>query len=132
MRLEEGAGHFYDFMIAGFVGPLLLAIGMALIDIQVLVETLDPTYFAIVILAILGGAVGAAVVGYLFGMFPIEAAICGGLCMVNMGGSGDVATLAAAEHMELMAFAQMSSRLGGAMMLLVGQTAISLWGSVLV
>lgn len=132
VRLEEGAGHFYDFMIAGFVGPLLLAIGMALIDIQVLVETLDPTYFAIVILAVLGGAVGAAIVGYLFGMFPIEAAICGGLCMVNMGGSGDVATLAAAERMELMAFAQMSSRLGGAMMLLVGQTAIAIWGSVLV
>ncbi|MFC6904386.1 2-hydroxycarboxylate transporter family protein [Halalkalicoccus tibetensis] len=131
-RLEEGAGHFYDFMIAGFVGPLLLAIGMSLIDIDVLVETLDPTYFAIVILTVLGGALGAATVGYLFGMYPIEASLCGGLCMVNMGGSGDVATLAAAERMELMAFAQMSSRIGGAMMLLVGQTAVSLWGAFLV
>ena len=132
VKLEEGAGHFYNFMVAGFVGPLLLAIGMSLIDIQVLVEMLNPVYFAIVILAVLGGAVGAALVGYLFGMFPIEAALCGGLCMVNMGGSGDVATLAAAERMELMAFAQMSSRIGGALMLLIGQAAISLWGSVLV
>lgn len=132
VELEEGAGHFYNFMVAGFVGPLLLAIGMALIDIQVLMEMLDPVYFAIVILAVLGGAIGAALVGYLFGMFPVEAALCGGLCMVNMGGSGDVATLAAAERMELMAFAQMSSRIGGALMLLIGQAAISLWGSVLV
>lgn len=131
IELEEGAGHFYDFMVAGFVGPLLLAIGMALIDIQVLVETLDLAYFAIVIVTVTGGALGAAVVGYAFGMFPIEAALCGGLCMVNMGGSGDVATLAAAERMELMPFAQMSSRLGGALMLLIGQTAISLWGAFL-
>lgn len=132
VKLEEGAGHFYDFMVAGFVGPLLLAIGMALIDIQVLVAMIDPVYFAIVILAVTGGAIGAAFVGYLFGMFPIEAAICGGLCMVNMGGSGDVATLAAADRMELMAFAQMSSRIGGALMLLIGQAAVSLWGTVLV
>lgn len=131
-RLEDGAGHFYDFMVAGFVGPLLLAIGMALIDIEVLLATLTPTYFVIVISAVLGGAVGAAFIGSLFGMFPIEAALCGGLCMVNMGGSGDVATLAAADRMELMAFAQMSSRLGGAMMLLIGQAAISVWGSILV
>lgn len=131
-ELEEGAGHFYSFMVAGFVGPLLLAIGMALIDIQMLVEMLDPVYFAIVFIAVLGGAIGAASVGYLFGMFPIEAALCGGLCMVNMGGSGDVATLAAADRMELMAFAQMSSRIGGAVMLLIGQAAISLWGHVLV
>ncbi|WP_306059853.1 2-hydroxycarboxylate transporter family protein [Natronococcus wangiae] len=132
VKLEEGAGHFYNFMVAGFVGPLLLAIGMALIDIQVLVEMLNPVYFALVIFAVTGGAIGAAFVGYLFGMFPIEAALCGGLCMVNMGGSGDVATLAAAERMELMAFAQMSSRIGGALMLLIGQTAISLWGTALV
>ncbi|GAB7018944.1 2-hydroxycarboxylate transporter family protein [Halostagnicola bangensis] len=130
-RLEDGAGHFYDFMVAGFVGPLLLAIGMALIDIDVLIEMITPTYFAIVILVVIGGAVGAAFVGYLFGMFPIEAALCGGLCMVNMGGSGDVATLAAAERMELMAFAQMSSRLGGALMLLIGQAAVTIWGSIL-
>lgn len=119
-------------MVAGFVGPLLLAIGMALIDIDVLLATLTPTYFVIVISAVLGGAIGAAFIGSLFGMFPIEAVLCGGLCMVNMGGSGDVATLAAADRMELMAFAQMSSRLGGAMMLLIGQAAISIWGSVLV
>ncbi len=59
------------------------------------------------------------IVGKLVGFYPIEAALTAGLCMANMGGTGDVAVLTAANRMELMPFAQISSRLGGAMIILL-------------
>ena len=56
----------------------------------------------------------------LVGFYPVESAITGGLCMANMGGAGDLAVLGAAKRMELMSYAQMSSRIGGAIVLLIG------------
>ena len=77
----------------------------------------------LVLVTVIGSIIGAGFVGKLLGFYPAEAAITGGLCMANMGGTGDVAVLSAAKRMELMPFAQISSRLGGAFMILLA-TAI--------
>ena len=71
--------------------------------------------------------VGSAVVGKLVGFYPIEAAITGGLCMANMGGTGDVAVLTAAKRMELMPFAQISSRLGAAFIIFLATVLIPIF-----
>lgn len=68
---------------------------------------------------LIGAIIGTMIVGKLVGFYPIEAALTAGLCMANMGGTGDVAVLTAANRMELMPFAQISSRLGGAMIILL-------------
>ena len=54
-----------------------------------------------------------AVVGRLLKMYPIEAAIINA-CHSGQGGTGDVAILTAANRMQLMPFAQIATRIGGA------------------
>lgn len=66
------------------------------------------------------------VYGKLVGFHPIEAFITAGLCMANMGGTGDVAVLSASKRMELMPFAQIASRLGGALILLIAGLIVPL------
>lgn len=75
----------------------------------------------IIALAIVVGAIlGSAIVGYLVGFYPIDSAITAGLCMANRGGSGDLAVLGASHRMGLIAYAQLSSRLGGGIVLVIG------------
>lgn len=77
---------------------------------------------------VLGAIVGSWVIGKLVGFYPIESAITAGLCMSNMGGSGDIATLGAANRMELMPFAQISSRIGGAIIIVIASILPSIIG----
>jgi Na+/citrate or Na+/malate symporter len=58
-------------------------------------------------------ATGAAV-GRWLNMYPIETAIINA-CHSGQGGTGDVAILTAANRMQLMPFAQIATRIGGAL-----------------
>ena len=73
-----------------------------------------------------GAIIGSGLVGRLVGFYPVESAITAGLCMANMGGTGDVAVLSAAHRMELMPFAQISSRIGGAFMLILASVLLQI------
>ena len=96
-----------------------------------MVSSFSLTYLILCGVTVLGAFFGAALVGRLVGFYPVEAGITAGLCMSNMGGTGDVAVLSAADRMELMPFAQISSRLGGAIILLLGSLMLSTLGGLL-
>lgn len=48
------------------------------------------------------------------GFYFVESALTAGLCMTNMGGTGDLAVLSAAKRIQLMPFARLSTSIGGA------------------
>jgi Na+/citrate or Na+/malate symporter len=60
-------------------------------------------------------------------LYPIEAAIVNA-CHSGQGGTGDVAILSAANRMQLMPFAQVATRIGGAITVTLALAAFAHWG----
>ncbi|MBO4927912.1 MAG: 2-hydroxycarboxylate transporter family protein [Clostridiales bacterium] len=124
---EENASLWYSFVSKNWTAALMLGIGMAYTDMGQIIDAFNLQYIVLVIVTVLGAVMGSALVGKLVGFYPIEAAITAGLCMANMGGTGDVAVLMASKRMKLMPFAQISSRLGGAVIILLASFLVPLF-----
>ncbi len=125
-HLREGAKKCQQFCGSKLVWVQMVGCGIALIDFREMLSVLTFSNLFVVILIVLGAVLGSAIFGWLVGFYPVESAITAGLCMANMGGAGDLAVLGAAKRMELMSYAQISSRIGGAIILLIGSIAFSL------
>ncbi|MDR2455598.1 MAG: 2-hydroxycarboxylate transporter family protein [Deltaproteobacteria bacterium] len=126
-KLEICCHQWFQFVMKNLTGVLLVGIGVAYTNLNEVAAAFSPEYLLLVTVTVLGGIFGAGLVGRLVGFFMIESAITGGLCMANMGGTGDVAVLSASKRMELMPFAQISSRIGGAFMLILSSVALQLF-----
>jgi CCS family citrate carrier protein len=112
-QLQEGAFVVYKFFSTAVTYPLLFAIGVSLTPWDKLVAAFNlPTIVTIVATVATLMATGAAI-GHWLKMYPIEAAIVNA-CHSGQGGTGDVAILTAANRMTLMPFAQIATRIGGA------------------
>ena len=117
--LMDDCSQWYRFTSKTFAPVVLAVTGFTAIDIGQMLGSMSVVYLLLIVVCVVGCAVGAGLFGKLVGFYPIEAAITGGLCMANMGGSGDVATLGAAKRMNIMPYAQISSRLGGALVIIL-------------
>lgn len=111
--LQAGSSVVSRFFATAVTYPLLFAIGVSMTPWEKLIGAFTiPTL--ITILATVSTLIGTGfVVGRWVNLFPIEAAIVNA-CHSGQGGTGDVAILTAANRMQLMPFAQIATRLGGA------------------
>ena len=123
--LAEGDKHNgHRFFAQVVTYPLLFAIGIALTPWDALVATLRPEIL-ITIVSTVGTIMGTGfIVGRWVNLYPIEAAIVNA-CHSGQGGTGDVAILTAANRMELMPFAQIATRIGGAITVTIAISAIA-------
>lgn len=119
-NLKKGAQKCQQFCGNKLIWIQMVGCGITLIDFNEMMGVLSFDNLLITVLIVLGAVLGAGLFGMLVGFFPVESAITAGLCMANMGGAGDLAVLGAAKRMDLMSYAQISSRIGGAMVLLLG------------
>lgn len=105
---------------------ITLMVGMGVdFDLAELVSAASPSNLLIALVIVIGAVVGSALVGKLVGFYPIDAAVTAGLCMADRGGSGDMAVLGAANRLELISYAQLSSRVGGGIVLIIASFVFS-------
>ena len=126
-HLKAGAQKCQQFCANKLVWIQMVGVGIVMINFSEMLEVLSLANLVIVILIVLGAVLGSAIFGWAVGFFPIESAITAGLCMANMGGAGDLAVLGAAKRMNLISYAQISSRIGGAMILLLSSIVFSIF-----
>lgn len=116
---EDAAVMFNQLVVKNLTAAVLAGIGMALLNLNVLVASLTWQFVVLCLVSVISISVVAGFVGRLFGLYPVEASITAGFCNNSMGGTGNVAVLSASKRMELIAFAQMGNRLGGAIVLII-------------
>jgi hypothetical protein len=111
--LQQGAGVVYKFFRTAVTYPLLFAIGVAMTPWDKLMAALHPANLVTIIATVVTLMTTGFFVGRWIKLYPIEAAIVNA-CHSGQGGTGDVAILTAANRMQMMPFAQIATRIGGA------------------
>jgi malate:Na+ symporter len=112
-HLEKGGLVVYKFFSTAVTYPLLFAIGVSTTPWDKLMAAFNFPNVITIFCTVATLMATGAFVGRLLGMYPIESAIINA-CHSGQGGTGDVAILTAANRMQLMPFAQIATRIGGA------------------
>lgn len=119
-KFEKAAQQWSQFVMKNWTSALLVGIGISMIDLGAVISAFSPLYMLLVLVVVVCvSSIGAGIGGYLVGFYPVESAITAGLCTTNMGGTGDIAVPSAAKRMELLPFAQIATRICGALILIV-------------
>lgn len=112
-RIRASIVAIYRFCVAAFTGPVLFAVGLVLTPWGKLVEGFAPANLATIVAAVGSLSVAGFLASRWIGLAPVDGAIVT-VTRAAMGGTGDIAVLSAGGRMELMPFAQISTRIGGA------------------
>ncbi|WP_276856055.1 2-hydroxycarboxylate transporter family protein [Enterocloster lavalensis] len=123
--VKDGSRKLQSFFAGQLSWVIMVGVGVVYVSIADVLAVLTISNFIMVFFVILGAMAGAALMGWLMGFFPVEAVITAALCMSNSGGAGDVAVLGAAQRMNLLSWAQISSRIGGGVMLIIASILMS-------
>jgi malate:Na+ symporter len=127
-ELEQGAFRNYQFFARLVTYPLLFAIGVA----KTPWEKLMSAFTAAEIITIVGTVVTLVATGFFVGrlvnIYPVEAGIVAA-CRASQGGTGDVAILSASDRMSMMPFAQVATRIGGAITVTLALALFAKYGA---
>lgn len=125
-EIKAGAKRLSDFFSKQLLWVLMVGVGVCYTDLQEIIDALTFANIIIAAVIVIGAIIGAAIGGWLIGFFPVESAITAGLCMANRGGSGDLEVLSACNRMNLISYAQISSRLGGGIVLIIASVVFGM------
>lgn len=123
-NVRAGTKGMQQFFVKNMSLPLMVTVGIGT-NLMDYVKVLNPKSLIVIIAVVTGACIGSWLVAPIFKFFRIETVITSALCMANGGGAGDIQVLGAAKRMELMSYAQISSRIGGAIMLIIASFMFS-------
>ena len=123
--MELGAYQMYKFVSTNLTFAILVGLGALFVSWKELMAAFTPGYFAICAATVLALVASGFFVGKWLGMYPVESGIVTA-CHSGLGGTGDVAILSASNRMGLMPFAQISTRIGGAAMVVTATILLKL------
>ena len=126
-KLQEGAFVVYKFFRTAVVYPLLFAVGVAITPWDKLVSAFHLANIITIFATVSTLMATGFIVGRWLKMYPIETAIINATHS-GQGGTGDVAILTAANRMVLMPFAQVATRIGGAITVTLVLIVLSRFG----
>ncbi|WP_392565507.1 2-hydroxycarboxylate transporter family protein [Utexia brackfieldae] len=112
-KILGGSQVVYKFFQTSVTYPILFAVGVAITPWDKIVEAFTVINIIVIVCTVVSLVTTGFFVAKKLGMYPIDAAVIS-CCQSGQGGTGDVAILTAAERMELMPFAQIATRIGGA------------------
>ena len=117
-EFADNCVYSMNFALKALLPMLIAGIGICSLNITDLTKFFSLGVLVVIVLGVLGAFIGAMIFGRLAGLYPYEAGITAGLCCCNIGGSGDIAVLTVGNRMNLLAFASISTRIGGALMVI--------------
>ncbi|MCW7554694.1 2-hydroxycarboxylate transporter family protein [Endozoicomonas gorgoniicola] len=126
VELKIGAQKMSQFFSKQMLWVLMVGVGVAYTDLGEIIAAISLTNIIMATMIVLGAVIGGALGGRVAGFYEIETAITAGLCMANRGGSGDLEVMAASKRMHLISYAQISSRLGGGIVLVIASVAFGI------
>lgn len=112
-KVLSGSQVVYKFFQTSVTYPILFAVGVAITPWDKIVSAFTLVNLTVIVCTVVSLVTTGFFVAKKLGMYPVDAAVIS-CCQSGQGGTGDVAILTAAERMELMPFAQIATRIGGA------------------
>ncbi len=126
-KMQESANVVYRFFRVAVTYPLLFAIGVALTPWDKLMSALHWQNVVTIVSTVVTLMTTGWFVARGMKLYPLESAIVNA-CHSGQGGTGDVAILTAANRMQLMPFAQIATRIGGAITVTLTLLALRWFG----
>lgn len=117
--LVQSVDMWFRLVASAFIPAVIVAVSFVAIDVdQILALISDPIYMVSTIAVVLVALLAAGFIGWLVQLNFIESSISAGLGLADIGSSGDLAVLSAANRIELLPFLSISSRIGGGLVVL--------------
>lgn len=122
--LVDGCNTVYKFFATSVTYPILYAVGVAITPWEHILHAFTITNVLVIWATVIPCVTAGFLVSKAIGMYPVDTAMIS-CCQCGQGGTGDVAILTAGNRMELMPFAQIATRIGGAINVTVGLIVLS-------